>query len=121
MWYAAVQTAMAGPSIWGQVRAASATNGRTKRAVTLPSSNMTKFQRSSGRGGNFDFAGGETESGCGKGDGGGAVGRGRGTKSNPTAARSMRTPAAATIIKEERIEAALAFSGQGELMDVDSS
>jgi polyphosphate kinase len=46
---------------------------------------------------------------------------GRGTKSNPTAARSMRTPAAATVIKEERIEAALAFSGQGEVMDVDSS
>src|ERR1700730_12828500 len=68
MWYAAVQTAIAGPSIWGQVRAASATNGRTKRAVTLPSSNMTKFQRSSGRGGNFDFAGGEKESGGGKAD-----------------------------------------------------
>ncbi|TPV98915.1 MAG: Polyphosphate kinase [Beijerinckiaceae bacterium] len=50
-----------------------------------------------------------------------AVGPGRGTKSNPTAARSMRTPAAATVIKEERIEAALAFSGQGEVMDVDSS
>jgi polyphosphate kinase len=50
-----------------------------------------------------------------------AVGPERGTKSNPTAARSMRTPAAATVIKEERIEAALAFSGQGEVMDVDSS
>jgi polyphosphate kinase len=50
-----------------------------------------------------------------------AVGPGRGTKSNPAAARSMRTPAAATVIKEERIEAALAFSGQGEVMDVDSS
>ena len=34
--------------------------------VTIPSSYMTKFQRSSGRGGNFEFAGGKTEADRGK-------------------------------------------------------
>ena len=46
---------------------------------------------------------------------------GRGMKSNPITARSMRTPATATVITEERVETALEFSGQDEMIAVDAA
>ena len=46
---------------------------------------------------------------------------GRGMKSNPITARSMRTPATATVITEERVETALDFSGQDEVIAVDAA
>ena len=46
---------------------------------------------------------------------------GRGTKSNSAPARTMKTPAAATVVREERIEETLEISGQDKEIAVETA